>query len=81
MNRKWGRTPPRLPAHVEALHKCSCIGRVVLRHTCEAPHRVPGTAIAGETAGLVQLAGYLPLAMAHTHTAERKEDLIPASGW
>lgn len=31
--------------------------------------------------GPVRLAGDLPLAMACIHTAERKEELVPASGW
>lgn len=55
-----------------------CTSRVVSRHTCEAPHRVSEITRAGLTAGLVQLAGCLPLDVACTHTAERKEDPVPA---
>lgn len=80
VNCEWGRAVPTALWMQKPWTDVYCLSWVVSRHTCEAPHRVSGITRAGLTTCLVQLAEYLPMAMACTHTAERKEDLVPASG-
>lgn len=80
VNCEWGRAPSLLSVDAEALDGCALHEPNCFEVYLQSTPQVSGATRAGLITCLVQLAGYLPLAVARTHAAERKEDLVPASG-